>query len=43
MDVSDVMSTFARYDYTIKASFSEDQYWEDLMDRYNALMNYLNI
>ncbi|MGM0611999.1 MAG: CBS domain-containing protein [Bacteroidota bacterium] len=43
MDVSAVMSTFDRYDYTIKASFSEDEYWDNLMDHYNSLMNYLNI
>ncbi|MFW6020393.1 MAG: CBS domain-containing protein, partial [Bacteroidales bacterium] len=43
MDVSAVMSTFDRYDYAIKASFSEDEYWDNLMDHYNSLMNYLNI
>lgn len=43
MDISAVLATFGRYNYTIKASFSEDQYWDDLMDNYNSLMNYLNI
>lgn len=43
MDISGILATFGRYNYTIKASFSEDQYWDDLMDRYNSLINYLNI
>lgn len=43
MDVSSILATFDRYNYEVKASFSEDQYWDDLMDRYNLLMNYLNI
>ncbi|MGM0647636.1 MAG: CBS domain-containing protein [Bacteroidota bacterium] len=43
MDISSVMATFDRYGYHIKAAFSEEQYWDDLMDRYNSLMNYLNI
>lgn len=43
MDISAVLATFGRYGYTIKASYSEDQYYDDLLDRYNSLMNYLNI
>lgn len=43
MDISPVLATFNRYEYHIKASYSEDEYWDDLMDRYNSLMNYLNI
>lgn len=43
MDVSAVMATLSRYEYSIKASFSEEQYWDDLKDRYDALVNYLNI
>jgi predicted transcriptional regulator len=43
MDISAILATFGRYNYTIKASFSEDQYWDDLLDRYNSLMNYLNV
>ncbi|MFO8055543.1 MAG: CBS domain-containing protein [Bacteroidales bacterium] len=43
MDISSVLATFSRYNYTIKASYSENEYWDDLMDRYNSLINYLNI
>jgi hypothetical protein len=43
IDVGPVLQTFIRYNYTIKASFSEDSYSESLKERYNSLMNYLNI
>jgi CBS domain-containing protein len=43
IDVGPVLQTFIRYNYTIKASFSEDTYTESLQERYNSLMNYLNI
>jgi CBS domain-containing protein len=43
IDVGPVLQTFIRYNYIIKASFSEDTYTESLQERYNSLMNYLNI
>jgi predicted transcriptional regulator len=43
IDVGPVLQTFIRYNYSIKASFSEDTYTESLQERYNSLMNYLNI
>ena len=43
IDVRPILQTFTRYNYTIKASFTEDTYSESLQDRYNELMNYLNI
>ena len=43
IDVGPVIQTFIRYNYNIKASFSEDTYTESLQERYNSLMNYLNI
>ncbi len=43
MDIQPILQTFLRYDYTIKASFFESDYTDDLRDRYNMLMNYLNI
>jgi predicted transcriptional regulator len=42
-DIQNLIATFERYDYTIKASFTEDTYLEDLKDRYDALMSYLNV
>ncbi len=43
MEISAVLATFRRYGYNIKASYYENQYYDDLIDRYNSLMNYLNI
>ncbi len=42
-DLAPVISTFNRYNYNIKASFGEDEDPGDLRDRYDSLMNYLNI
>ena len=43
-DIEPVIQTFNRYDYVIKETFTEDQdSMEDLKDRYDSLMNYLNI
>ena len=43
-DVSQVMSTFNRYNYTIKASYAEEEEDpNDLKDRFDSLMNYLNV
>lgn len=38
-----VLQTFNRYDYVVKATFGDDNDYEDLKDRYDSLMNYLNI
>ncbi len=44
MDIGSILQTFNRYDYFIKASFSEQEsLFEDLNDRYNSLMNFLDI
>lgn len=43
MDVGPILQTFNRYDYIISASFTEDTYSENLQERYDSLMNYLNI
>ena len=42
-DLSSIMSTFNRYNYTVKASYGEEDDPEDLKDRYDSLMNYLNV
>lgn len=42
-DIQPILQTFQRYDYIIKASFFESDYYDSLRDRYNLLMNYLNI
>jgi len=38
-----VISALNRYNYVIKESFVEPEYFENLKQRYDALMNYLNI
>ncbi len=43
IDLGGVLQTFNRYNYTIKESYSEREDTEDLLKRYELLMNYLNI
>ena len=44
IDVSPVIQTFNRYNYTILASYSEESKFDELLnDRFESLMNYLNI
>lgn len=42
-EVSFLRATFERYGYHIKATFTETAYIETLKDRYESLMNFLNI
>jgi len=44
IDIAPVLQTFFRYNYTVKASWSnEDSYNQGLQERFEGLMNYLNI
>jgi len=43
IDLSGVIQTFNRYNYIIKASYSENEIDSDLQDRFDSFMNYLNI
>jgi CBS domain-containing protein len=44
LEIQSLIQTFNRYNYVIKATYTEDESSEnDLRDRYDALMNYLNI
>ncbi len=44
IEIGPILQTLNRYDYIIKASYSEDQQLlDDLQNRYDSLMNYLNI
>jgi hypothetical protein len=44
IDIGPVLQTFFRYNYLVKASWSnEDTYNDDLRDRFDSLMNYLNV
>ncbi|MBU2650843.1 MAG: CBS domain-containing protein [Bacteroidetes bacterium] len=44
IEISSILQTFNRYNYIIRATFSEEiAYLEDLKDRYQSLLNYLNL
>lgn len=42
-DLKHIIATFERFNYTLKAVFQESSYVESLANRYNLLMNYLNL
>ena len=42
-DLSAILQSFERYEYRVKASFSESKFHDDLQDRYDGLMSYLNV
>ncbi|PLX02423.1 MAG: CBS domain-containing protein [Marinilabiliales bacterium] len=42
-DLDSILQTFIRYNYIIKATFGDEEDFEDLKDNYDSLMNYLNI
>ena len=42
-DISAILATFLRYEYTIKATFNHSADNDNSKDRYNSLMNYLNL
>ncbi len=43
LEVSDIISTFQRYEYSVKYYFGEELYENELRSNYDNLMNYLNI
>jgi len=42
-NIGDIIQTFTRYAYTIKASYQDDDNDEDFKDRMEYFMNYINI
>ena len=42
-EVSDIVATFQRYEYTVKYYFGEELYENELRINYDHLMNYLNM
>jgi len=42
-DISNIIATFLRYDYDIKATFNNNFNYDNAKDRYNSLMNYLSL
>lgn len=43
LEISDIISTFNRYDYIVRYYFGEEQYANELRANYDHLMSYLNI
>jgi acetoin utilization protein AcuB len=43
LEISDIVSTFQRYEYQVKYYFGEELYENELRSNYDHLMNYLNI
>jgi acetoin utilization protein AcuB len=43
IDVGPILQTFSRYNYNIKAVYSEDTFKQDLRERYDSLMKFLNV
>ena len=42
-DISAIVASFRRYDYTVKATFNFTPVHDDSMDRFDSFMNYLNL
>ncbi|MEI6487376.1 MAG: CBS domain-containing protein [Bacteroidota bacterium] len=42
-DLSAILQTFYRYNYNVKASFHQSEFKDDLKNRFDSFMNYLNI
>jgi acetoin utilization protein AcuB len=42
-EISGIVAAFMRYDYTVKATYNNKASDDDSMDRYDSLMNYLNL
>ncbi len=43
MEIAPILQTFDRYNYFVKASYANNEDVEDLKDRFDSFMNYLNI
>jgi CBS domain-containing protein len=42
-EISGIISAMERYEYSVKATFTESDYVDQLKERYDSLMTYLNI
>jgi len=42
-EISDIVATFQRYEYTVKYYFGEEMYENELRSNYDNLMNYLKL
>lgn len=42
-DLSGILQTFYRYNYNVKASFHQSEFHDDMKNRFDSFMNYINI
>ncbi len=42
-DLAAILQTFFRYNYTVKASFHQSGYSDDMKERFNQLMHFINL
>jgi hypothetical protein len=42
-ELSAIIAAFERYEYSVKGVYNDDTYHEDVKDRYDALMRYLDV
>ncbi len=42
-ELSGILQTFFRYNYTVKASFQQSEFLDDMKNRFDSFMNYINI
>lgn len=42
-NIQNILATFERFNFMVKASFNETDYLDTLRERYDALMTYLNV
>ena len=43
IEVSDIVATFQRYEYSVRYFFGEEEYANELRENYNHLISYLNM
>lgn len=43
IEISDIVATFQRYEYTVKYYFGEESFANELKENYNHLISYLNM
>lgn len=42
-DIAAILQTFYRYNYTVKASFHQSEFSDEMKNRFDSFMNYINI
>ncbi|NNE30644.1 MAG: CBS domain-containing protein, partial [Saprospiraceae bacterium] len=42
-EISRILASFERFEYQVKASFQEGDFYDSLRDRYDSLITYLNV